>query len=176
MRTKLYKKAIPVMLIGGVLSMGFSEIEPSKVSAATPNNLTPEQSSVIEEASQSHTEEVYGDTPQLDPKLQRAASSTKRVQHYRGGKLAWSKDFVEFTYGGGVVSKSTGWQEAGWIFPNIVRKNGITRYHTSKPVDRFRASKTIGAGTVTPWGDVTLYNQDFTDYIHVHGNGSYYVN
>ena len=59
-----------------------------------------------------------------------------------------------------------------WIFPNIVRKNGITRYSTSSSTHKWRGEKTIGAGVVSPWGDVTIYNYDFTDYYGIHGNGS----
>lgn len=45
------------------------------------------------------------------------------------------------------------------IVPLVQHTNGVEK-------------KTIGAGVVSPWGDVTIYNYDFTDYYGVHGNGS----
>lgn len=173
MTNKFLKKSIPAMLIGGMLTMGFSEMAPSKAEAAMNNNLTPEQQEVVKSINQATSEEVSSSIPQG---VQLAApKGDKRISRHRGTKLAWSQDFVEFYYSNNVVTKSIGWQEAGWIWPNLVKKKGIKRYYTSKPVDKFRGEKTIGAGTVTPWGDVTLFNTDVTDYFTVRSNGTWSI-
>lgn len=98
------------------------------------------------------------------------------VQLYRGSGLAWSRDNVYFSYDGSKVTYSTGWQETGWVFPNIVRAISIERYNNRTDVHSYRATKTIGAGTPTPWGDAKVYESTFTDYIHVYGSGGYTIN
>lgn len=105
-----------------------------------------------------------------------AFAATKRISYYRGSVLAWSRDHVEWEYNGSKVLGSSGWQETGWIFPNIVRKKGISRYSTSNTQHNWKATKTISAGVPTPWGDVTLVSKDYTDYIYVRYNGTYQVN
>lgn len=111
-------------------------------------------------------------TEQKEQNIDQKMRAGRTVTFKRGSALMWSKDIISFNYSGGRVTSSSGRQEAGWIFPNIVRKNGITRYSTSSSTHKWRGEKTIGAGVVSPWGDVTIYNYDFTDYYGVHGNGS----
>ncbi|MGG5255364.1 hypothetical protein ACQYAD_18215 [Neobacillus sp. SM06] len=105
-----------------------------------------------------------------------ASAASNRITFYRGSSLAWSKDFVEWYYNGSSISSSSAWQSAGWIFPNIVRTNGITKYYTSTSLRKYRGSKTISAGVPTPWGDVNLYSSDFIDYFAIKANGSYSIN
>ncbi|EPH98366.1 hypothetical protein D920_01634 [Enterococcus faecalis 13-SD-W-01] len=99
--------------------------------------------------------------------------SSRRASFYRGSVFMWSRDNINFNISGGRVTSSSGFQETGWIFPNIVRARGLTRMSTTANTHRWRGSKTIGAGSVTPWGDVTIFNVDFNDQYGVHGNGSF---
>lgn len=97
--------------------------------------------------------------------------SGRRASFYRGTFMMWSRDNINFNISGGRVTSSSGFQEAGWIFPNIVRTRGIVRTSTAATTHLWRGTKTIGAGSVTPWGDIVIYNHDYTNYYGVHGNG-----
>lgn len=85
----------------------------------------------------------------------------------------WVRDSVDFVYSNGKVTSSSGYQQSGWIFPNISRNNGISKYSSTSSSHKWRAKNTIGAGVPTPWGDVTVYNMDFIHRLVVNGNGSW---
>ena len=85
----------------------------------------------------------------------------------------WTRDNVDFSYSNGKVTSSSGYQEAGSIFPNIARNKGITKYSSTSTEHKWRAQNTYGAGVATPWGDVTVYNLDYTHRLNVKGNGSW---
>jgi len=98
--------------------------------------------------------------------------ASKKASFYRGTILMWARDNINFNHSGGKVTSSNGLQEAGYILPNIVRKKGIKSISKTSATHKWYGMKTIGAGTPTPWGDVTIYNYDYTDYYGVHGDGS----
>ena len=100
-------------------------------------------------------------------------ATTRRVEFKRGSTLMWTKDIIEWTYNGSTISSSSAYQQKGYIFPNIARVKGITKVYNSSTIHRYRGDKTIGAGIVTPWGDVTVYETDYSDYYKVYGSGSY---
>lgn len=110
-------------------------------------------------------------TEQTSHTVEQKMRAGKTVSFNRGSALMWSKDIISFNYSGGGVTSSSGRQEVGWVFPNIVRKKGISRYSTTNSTHKWRGQKTIGAGTVTPWGDIKIYNYDYTDHYGVHSNG-----
>lgn len=95
-----------------------------------------------------------------------------RVSYHRGSTLMWTKDHVDFGYKNGAVTYSWGYQQAGWIFPNIARNRGISRYVKRKNTHRYRAINVIGAGVPTPWGDVKIYESTFVHRLVVNGSGS----
>ena len=99
-------------------------------------------------------------------------AATGRATFYRGSVLMWTRDNVDFNSNGKVAS-SSGYQEAGFVVPNIARNKGITKYSSTSTEHKWRAQNTIGAGVATPWGDVTMYNSDFTHRLIVKGNGSW---
>lgn len=101
---------------------------------------------------------------------------SKTFYFKRGSALMWSKDYVNFSYTGSSVTRSNGWQETGFIFPNIIRKAGISRYNTTSYTHYWKGTKTIGAGVPTPRGDVKAYDWDITDYFRAYGSGNYSVN
>ncbi len=101
------------------------------------------------------------------------ASSSRRASYYRGSALMWTRDNVDFGYNWSSVTWTSAFQQAGWIWPNIARNGGITKYYDTVQNDRFRALNTIGAGIPTPWGDVKLYSSDFVHRLSVYYNGAW---
>lgn len=100
-------------------------------------------------------------------------TATRRASFYRGSALMWTRDNVDFGFNWSRVVYSSGYQQAGWIWPNISRNGGITRYEASTWTHRWRALDTIGAGIPTPWGDVKVYSSDYTHRLRVHGDGAW---
>jgi hypothetical protein len=100
-----------------------------------------------------------------------AVSGSKRATYYRGSFLMWTRDNVDFGYNGSSVTWTSAYQQAGSVFPNVARNLGISKYYNTTYNDRFRAGNRIGAGIVTPWGDVTVYTSDFVHRLSVYGNG-----
>lgn len=134
------------------------------------SNLTPEQEAVINSYESTSVSSV--EALNIASEQRATARSSWRGSYYRGNTLMWSEDFVEWSISGGKVTSSTAWQNVGYVFPNIARAKGISRHSTSAGSVTYRASKTIGAGVVTPWGDITVYEQDYTDFLRANGNGT----
>ncbi|MEE6453291.1 hypothetical protein RAH41_22345 [Gottfriedia acidiceleris] len=104
-------------------------------------------------------------------RMSRATTKKRTVMYKRGGTYAWSKDYINFSYNGSKVTSSSGWQEVGWVFPNIVKAKGMKAYYKSTSVHEWKGHKTISIGSATPWGDVTVFSQDVTDYYSVYKDG-----
>lgn len=102
-----------------------------------------------------------------------ASAYSGRATYYRGSFLMWTRDNVDFSYSYGKINSSSGYQQAGWIFPNISRNNGITKYSETSKTHKWRAENTIGAGVPTPWGDVTVYNSSYIHRLVVNSDGSW---
>lgn len=102
-----------------------------------------------------------------------AASASRRATFYRGSFLMWTRDNVDFGYNWSTVTWTSAYQQAGSVFPNVARNRGISRYYNTATNDRFRAANTIGAGIVTPWGDVTVYTSDYIHRLSVFYNGAW---
>ena len=85
----------------------------------------------------------------------------------------WTRDNVDFGYNWSSVTWTSAFQQAGWIWPNIARNRGISKYYNTRRNDRFRAKNTIGAGVPTPWGDVKVYSSDFVHRLSVYYNGAW---
>lgn len=167
------KKLISLMLVGCML---MSLTATSFADSYKTTKLTPEQEAVINAFENNEVEKST--SINFDKQTEgivgiRSSVQSDRKIAYRGSFLMWSEDTVEWTYDGSSVLQSEGNQDVGFIFPNIVRAKGITKMSTSSSsMHKYKAKKTIGAGAITPWGDVTVYNVDFTDYIKVYGSGS----
>ncbi|MFJ2022105.1 hypothetical protein [Streptomyces nodosus] len=101
------------------------------------------------------------------------ATRYKQASFKRGSALMWTRDTVYFGYNGTKVTSSKGWQERGYILPNIAKNSGITRYSATTSTHKWRAKNTIGAGVPTPWGDVKLYSNDFTHYFSGNRSGGW---
>ena len=85
----------------------------------------------------------------------------------------WTRDNVEFNYKNDKISSSSGYQECGWIFPNISRNKGISRTSKSNKQHKYRAVDVIGAGVPTPWGDVKVYEVTYNHTLIAYSNGTF---
>lgn len=98
-----------------------------------------------------------------------------RATYYRGSFLMWTRDNVDFDYNKkqNKVTYSSGYQQSGWIIPNIARNKGIVRYYRANHEHKYRATNVTGAGVPSPWGDVKVYSSTYIHKLNVRGNGSW---
>lgn len=165
---KKLKKAVASLSLGAML-LGVNPLVANATNLpnanantnAFKNKLTSEQQEVLNS--------FLNEKEQTENTKMRASY---RASFKRGSALMWSRDNIDFSTSSGKISSSKLWQESGFIFPNIVRVKGGTRYQTTSTLHKWRATKTMGAGIVSPWGDVTVYNSDVTDYYGVTGKGT----
>jgi hypothetical protein len=97
----------------------------------------------------------------------------KRTTFTRGSALAWASDTFEWYWSGGSITSSTGWQADGYIFPNTVTLQGVTRTLAIASQHNWRGTATIGAGVITPWGSVDVYQTAVTDYFSLTPGGGF---
>lgn len=100
-------------------------------------------------------------------------SASRRASYYQGSALMWTRDNVDFGFDWSRVTYSSGYQQSGWIFPNISRNDGIGRYVANTGNHQWRANNSFGAGIPTPWGDVKVYNLSYTTHMNVTYNGAW---
>ena len=74
----------------------------------------------------------------------------------------WAEDRVDYGYGNGVVTWSSGYQSWGAIFPNNVTPLGLKRIVTSSAIHSWRGQYSVGAGVPTPWGNANVYSATST--------------
>lgn len=167
---KIFKNALIIafsyLLISvAVPNSGFAE---EKQEDSTVSRLDP----TIEEQIQDFENNKVIIRDDDDTTLKSRATTKKRtVMYKRGGTFAWSKDYINFSYNGSNVTSSSGWQEVGWVFPNLVKAKGMKAYYKSASVHEWKGHKTISLGSASPWGDVTVFSQDVTDYYAVYKDG-----
>lgn len=158
------------------LALGLLLTTTPTFAAEEEKGLTSEQVEVIEafnkvELSPVIKKDIHEDTSLKSSEITPFAVYSVTTQ--RGGALAWGKAIVDWTANSTQITSSSAYQDSGFIFPNIVRKGGITKQTSSAASYHIYLSKfTIGAGTVTPWGDVTVYESDTSDYIKVYKDGN----
>lgn len=140
---------------------------------ASVEGLTAEQLEAIESFNDKSPVTVPGTDTDTSEGLMAMASGSRRATYYRGSALMWTRDNVDFGYDWSRVTWTSPFQQAGYIFPNIARNRGITKYQDTTKNDRFRALNTIGAGVVTPWGDVQVYSADFVHRLSVNHDGAW---
>lgn len=146
----------------------------SPIFASGVQDLTPDQLEVIEAANKATLSQVIKKNISGDNVSSlAAAASPYSVKLSRGSFLAWSDAVVDWTANATQITSSSGSQDSGFVFPNTVKKGGITKQTSSAASYHIYLSKTtIGAGVVTPWGDVNVYESDFSDYIKVFKDGT----
>lgn len=108
----------------------------------------------------------------ISEKNSKATTKSKTYSVKRGSFLMYTIDNIYFEYNGSKIIKSNGYQQAGWIFPNIAKNRGISKFSSTTSWQKWRAKNTIGAGAVTPWGDVKLYNKDYIHEYQINKNGA----
>jgi len=97
-------------------------------------------------------------------RLAPAATTGERQTFTRGGSLAWSSDTFQWFWSGSKLTSSTASQADGYVFPNTVSLKGVVRTYATSAEHLWRGTSVIGAGVVTPWGSVNVYNETFVDY------------
>ncbi len=169
------KTAVTVLSAAALLvplqSASADTVAPDQLQART--DLTAEQRAAIDSFVSGGTVSVGAVKKQSGANTVAAASSSRRASYYRGSFLMWTRDNVDFGYNWSSVTWTSPFQQSGSVFPNVARNKGITRYYNTTRNDRFRAANTIGAGIVTPWGDVTVYTSDFIHRLSVNYNGAW---
>jgi hypothetical protein len=102
-----------------------------------------------------------------------ATTGRRTTKLYRGSALMWGEERVEFVYSDSKVISSTGYQNAGAIFPNNVRRHGTKRIVSSSSLHSWRGQYTVGAGVPTPWGNANVYNRTSTARTDVKRGGAW---
>ncbi|EAC8844344.1 lacticin RM [Listeria monocytogenes] len=159
-----------------VLSLSLLLVTPNFVKASddvADVDVSPEQA--ISQIDSVGVEEVIESSDDSGVRLLKAAAYKNKTYSYkRGGVAAWCKDYISFKYNGSTVKENSKWQEAGFIFPNIIRKKGITNYQNGSGYKDYRGAKVYRVGVPSPWGDATLTEQSRSDYYRLKSNGSAY--
>lgn len=102
-----------------------------------------------------------------------SATSRRTTKLYRGSFLMWGEERVEFTFNGTKVISSSGYQNAGAVFPNNVTRHGTKKVASSSSTHSWRGQYTVGAGVPTPWGSANVYNRTSTARTDVKKNGAW---
>jgi hypothetical protein len=161
-----------VLLTGAPATAATSTTDITSVDPATVEGLTAEQVDTLRSVTEDAAAVEVAAAPKATGKTA-LATGQRRATYYRGSFLMWTRDNVDFGYDWTRVRWTSPYQQAGWVFPNIARNKGISKYYDTTRNDRFRAVNTIGAGTITPWGDVKLYSSTYTHRLSVHYNGAW---
>lgn len=114
-------------------------------------------------------------TPKGTASTAACGTYSKSATLYRGSFLMWAEDRLRFSHStcSGTVTSSSLSQRAGYVFPNISKAKGTTRYYATSTLHRFEGRYEIGAGVVTPWGDVRVYGADYSTDWQARGSGAY---
>lgn len=126
----------------------------------TYDDLTAEQKQAIAawEAPQSVAKSEPAAAARASGGLSAMASYSGRTSLYRGSWLMWANEHVDFRSTDSAVTWSSGFQEAGAVFPNNVTRHGTSRISTESWRHMWRGGYTVGAGVPTPWGNANVYN------------------
>ncbi|PZF90506.1 lacticin RM [Listeria ivanovii] len=149
---------------------------PNTIKASEVNNpvdISPEQA--IAQIDSVGVEEVTEFNNETGVRLVRAAAyKNKTFSYKRGGPAAWCKDFISFKYNGSTVKENNKWQESGYIFPNLIKKRGISNYQNGTGYKDYRGTKTYKIGLPSKLGDLAIGSTDRSDYYRLKSNGSAY--
>lgn len=145
--------------------------EIAKISSLTPEQKEAINAYVAQGREASAKKEYSSKTSPQETK----ASGSERAYLYRGSFLMWTRDNVEFSYSNSEVTRSSGYQESGAVFPNFAENKGINRYDKISSRHSWRAKNTVGARVDGPIGNITIYKSDFTHRIDVYGSGGWYT-
>jgi hypothetical protein len=96
-----------------------------------------------------------------------------RITEYRGSSLLWTQNILEWYWSSSKITSSNGTQSVGYIFPNTAKGNGLTKTYSVASYQNWRGKETVGAGVVTPWGNVDVYETTQNDYFVLNRGGAY---
>lgn len=172
---KLMAKAIALTMLFAAVGPASAATTTTDLSNQDPGaieGLTAEQVETLRSVTES-AEAVSVEAAPREKGKTALATGQRRATYYRGSFLMWTRDNVDFGYDWSRVRWTSPYQQAGYVFPNIARNKGISKYYDTYRNDRFRAVNSIGAGTVTPWGDVKVYSADYVHRLSVYYNGAW---
>lgn len=155
--------------VGVVSALG---AQASTAEPELPDQLTVEQREALAGVLGGPLETSSSDNPESVDSAA-TSSGSRRASYYRGSVVMWSRDNVDFGYNGYKVTWTSSFQQKGRVFPNQVTNRGISRFYHTTTAHKFRALNRYGAGTVTPWGDVDVYNIDGEHHLTIHHNGAW---
>jgi hypothetical protein len=160
-------------LCGGQASAAFADAPDPSVSPA----LTAWLDTSTTDTTSASASAVAAQAP-ADSQATTASAPTKgaRLVHKHGGVLLWTANTLEWYWNSSKITSSSGSQSFGYIFPNTASKGGITRTLKTSSQHDWRGTMYVGAGVVTPWGDVDVYTQAVTDYYELVRGGKDYIN
>jgi hypothetical protein len=121
----------------------------------------------------SSTGSAVGNAATTQSIKQTSETDGSRISEYRGSVLLWTENYLEWYWTTKKITSSKGWQTDGYVFPNTAKLGGIKKTYSATTSQNWRAVETVGAGVVTPWGDVDVYESSYTDYFTVHRGGEY---
>ncbi len=99
--------------------------------------------------------------------------SGSRITEYRGGTLLWTENILEWYWSSSKITSSNGSQSVGYVFPNTAKANGLTKTYSSASLQNWRGKETVGAGVVTPWGAIDVYETTENEYFTLNRGGTY---
>lgn len=169
------RKIVIAVLVAGATVLSTQVAQAEEIPTADLSRvegLSAEQREAIRSFDEGSTITVQGSRKSL-LNASVMASGSRRASYYRGSALMWTRDNVDFGYNWSSVTWTSPYQQAGWIWPNIARNGGISKYYDTTRNDRFRALNTIGAGIPTPWGDVKVYSSDYVHRLSVWHDGAW---
>ena len=155
-----------VLVAGTVTPAAAEEVTPADPSAALAEWTSPAHRST------STSKPAAAEAAPAGVKLTSMVSG-RRLTDRRGSFMMWTQNTLEWFWNSKRITSSKGWQSRGFVFPNISRNAGIKRTAKFATQHRWRASNTVGAGVVSPWGDVTVYSTTVTDYYTLKRGGGY---
>lgn len=96
-----------------------------------------------------------------------------RLTITRGSFVLWTSNVVEWYWNASKIRSSKAWQSKGFVYPSTAHNDGIHRTATFKKRHHWRGTNSIGAGVVTPWGDINVFSTSKTDFIVVKRGGTF---
>ena len=161
--------------IAAAVALAMGPVTPAAADEATPSDAAAALAEWKAPASRAVTAGKPAPATEEAPAGLRVAKVVggKRLTDRRGSFLMWTQNTLEWFWTSTRITSSKGWQSRGFVFPNIARNAGIKRSAKFATKHLWRGSNTVGAGVVSPWGDVTVYSTTITDYYTLKRGGGY---
>ncbi|MBC6309009.1 lacticin RM [Listeria sp. FSL L7-1582] len=146
-------------VVSPALNVNAEENLEDVMSSVEINQFDVDASQAISEIDSVGVEEIVSEDAPTTSNVQllkAAAYKNKTYSYKRGGFAAWCRDNISYKYNGVTVSENSKWQEAGYIFPNIISKKGIKIVATGTGYRDYRGTKTYKIGNTKSVGRFCL--------------------